>query len=126
MTEASVRDLPLAESGKYVVRDMELKGFMVVISKTAKSWAVQRDLWQGPRGNRRLVKSVRHTLGRVGAMPLRVAREKAFEAISLIQQGIDPNHQEPVQDLTLGRAWDDYAQAMISRGRQERSIEDYI
>ena len=79
LTEASVRDLPLAESGKYVVRDIELKGFMVVISKKAKSWAVQRDLWQGPRGNRRLVKSVRHTLGRVGAMPLRVAREKAFE-----------------------------------------------
>jgi integrase len=125
LTEASVRDLPLAESGKYVVRDIELKGFMVVISKKAKSWAVQRDLWQGPRGNRRLVKSVRHTLGRVGAMPLRVAREKAFEVISLIQQGIDPNHQEPVQDLTLGRAWDDYAQAMISRGRQERSIEDF-
>ncbi len=85
LTEASVRDLPYAEKRKYVVRDTEIKGFMVVVSKKAKSWALQRDLWQGSRGHRRLVRSVRCTLGRVGVLPLRVALEKALEAISLIQ-----------------------------------------
>ena len=125
LTEASVRDLPLAEAGKYVARDTEIKGFMVVVSKKAKSWAVQRDLWQGPRGKRRLVKTVRHTLGRVGSMPLRIAREKALEIISLIQQGIDPNHHDPVVEDTLGSAWDEYAEAMVTKGRAERSIHDF-
>ena len=98
---------------------------MVVVSKRAKSWAVQRDLWQGPRGNRRLVRTVRHTLGRAGIMPLRIAREKALEAISLIQQGVDPNHYEPAPELTLEGAWNDYVEAMIARGRAERSIYDF-
>ena len=125
LTEAVVRDLPFSNIGKYVKRDTEIKGFMVVVSKKAKSWAVQRDLYQGPRGQRWLVKTVRHTLGRVGIMPLRVAREKALEATSLIQQGVDPNHQEPVIENTLQRAWDEYADAMVAKGRAERSIHGF-
>lgn len=125
LTEATVRDMPLAKNGKYVARDTEIKGFMVVVSKKAKSWAVQRDLWQGPRGQRRLVKTVRHTLGRVGIMPLRIAREKALETINLIQKGLDPNHLEPIAENTLRRAWDEYAEAMVAKGRAERSIHGF-
>jgi len=32
-TEVAVRELSLAESGKYVMRDTEIKGFMVVVRK---------------------------------------------------------------------------------------------
>ncbi|MDH3660686.1 MAG: integrase arm-type DNA-binding domain-containing protein [Alphaproteobacteria bacterium] len=85
LTEANVKSLPPSDGRGYVVRDTELKGFIVIVNKKSSSWAVQRDLWQGPRGRRRLVRSVRHTIGRVGVMPLRVAREKALEAIHLIQ-----------------------------------------
>ena len=88
-----------------MVRDTELKGFVVIVNKKSSSWAVQRDLWQGPRGRRRLVRCVRHTLGRVGIMPLRVAREKALEAIHLIQQGVDPNKASETSIYTLADQW---------------------
>ena len=91
-----------SDNAGYVVRDTELKGFIVIVNKKSSSWAVQRDLWQGPRGHRRLVRSVRHTIGRVGIMPLRVAREKALEAIQLIQQDVDPNKPTESGDLYTG------------------------
>ena len=125
LTEAIVRDLPSADGRQYVVRDPELKGFLVVVGKKSKSWAVQRDLWRGSRGNRRLIRSVRYTIGRVGIVPLRVAREKALEAISLIQQGIDPNHQEPERILTLREGWSDYIAELHTKNRSPRTIADF-
>ncbi|MEZ5875594.1 MAG: site-specific integrase [Hyphomicrobiales bacterium] len=126
LTEAKVRGLSPATARGYVVRDTELKGFIVIVNKKSASWAVQRDLWQGPRGRRRLVRTVRHTLGRVGVMPLRVAREKALEAIQLIQQGIDPNKPEAISDLTLSQAWRDYEEALLTRRRADRTIKDFV
>lgn len=125
LTEANVRDLPYTDGRKYVVRDTEIKGFMVTVGRKSKSWAVQRDLWQGSRGNRRLVKTVRYTIGRVGIVPLRVARERAIEAISLIQQGIDPNNQEPESITTLRTAWDDYLTVLRTKQRSPRTIDDF-
>lgn len=115
LTEASVRGLPPATTRGYVVRDTELKGF--IVNKKSSSWAVQRDLWQGPRGRRRLVRSVRHTLGRVGIMPLRVAPEKALEAIQLIQQGVDPNKPKENEIYTLADQWQEYEATLRTRER---------
>ncbi|MEZ5935222.1 MAG: tyrosine-type recombinase/integrase [Alphaproteobacteria bacterium] len=124
-TEANVKDLPSAEGRGYVVRDTELKGFVVIVNKRSASWAVQRDLWQGPRGRRTLVRSVRHTIGRVGIMPLRVAREKALEAIRLIQQGVDPNKPHMIDELTLGDQWREYEASLKTRGRSDRTVADF-
>jgi len=125
-TEANVRDLPPSLGRGYVVRDTELKGFVVIVNRKSASWAVQRDLWQGPRGRRRLVRSIRHTLGRVGIMPLRVAREKALEAIHLIQQGVDPNKPHGTQEFTLSDQWREYEASLRTRDRSDRTIADFI
>ena len=45
------------------VRDSDLKGFMVVVNRTKKSYMIQRDLWRGPRGNRKLIGPRRVLLG---------------------------------------------------------------
>ena len=107
LTEANVRGLPPATERGYVVRDTELKGFIVIVNKKSSSWAVQRDLWQGPPGHRRLVRSIRHTLGRVGIMPLRVAREKALEAIHSFSRAwipISRQRPRPIHWLINGRS----------------------
>ena len=126
LTEANVRGLPPATARGYVVRDTELKGFVVIVNKKSSSWAVQRDLWQGPRGRRRLVRCVRHTLGRVGMMPLRVAREKALEAIHLIQQGVDPNKTSESSVYTLADQWREYEATLRTRERSSRTIADFV
>lgn len=126
LTEANVRGLPPATARGYVVRDTELKGFIVIVNKKSSTWAVQRDLWQGPRGHRRLVRSVRHTLGRVGIMPLRVAREKALEAIQLIQQGVDPNKPTETEISTLADQWQEYEVTLRTRDRSDRTIADFV
>jgi hypothetical protein len=41
-------------------------------------------------------------------MPLHVAREKALEAIHLIQQGMDPNTSREISVHTLGEQWRTY------------------
>lgn len=126
LTEANVRGLPPSPGRGYVVRDTELKGFIVIVNKKSSSWAVQRDLWQGPRGRRRFVRSVRHTIGRVGNIPLRVAREMALEAIHQIQQGIDPNQPDVTTTLTLEDLWKEYEENLHARGRAPRSIADFV
>ncbi len=110
---------------RQMARDTELKGFIVIVNKKSSTWAVQRDLWQGARGRRRLVRSVRRTIGRVGTMPLRVAGEEALEVIRLIQQGIDPNDPPPTRELTLHQAWQDYSEALTTRRRSSRTIDDF-
>ncbi len=126
LTEANVRGLPPSPGRGYVVRDTELKGFIVIVNKKSSSWGVQRDLWQGPRGHRRFVRSVRYTIGRVGIMPLRVAREMALEAIHQIQQGIDPNKPDVTTTLTLKDLWKEYEENLHARGRAPRSIADFV
>ena len=121
-----MKDLPSAERRGYVVRDTELKGFVVIVNKRSASWAVQRDLWQGPRGRRTLVRSIRHTIGRVGIMPLREARERALEAIHLIQQGIDPNESPTNEEITLGEQWHEYEASLKIRGRSDKTIADFM
>lgn len=62
---------------------------MVAVNKTSKSYKVQRDLWEGQRGRRRLIKTVRHTLGTTEDLTLEDARHKAEDAIRLLRRGVD-------------------------------------
>ena len=56
------------------IRDSDLKGFMVVVNKTSKSYMVQRDVWRGLRGNKKLLGPRRPLIGRVGVARSRESR----------------------------------------------------
>jgi len=59
LTEAGVKALKY-DGKPAVVRDAKVTGLLVAVNRTGKSCKVQRDLWQGPRGRKVLVKTVRH------------------------------------------------------------------
>lgn len=50
-------------------------------------------------------------------MPLRVAPEKALEAIQLIQQGVDPNKPKENEIYTLADQWQEYEATLRTRER---------
>lgn len=128
LTEAFVRGL--AQPTKpYVVRDTAVTGLMLVVNKTCKSYKVQRDLWVGTRGRRRLVKTVSHTLGTSDDLALDEARTLAMDVIARIKRGEDPNAPQPVdpaQTWTVERLYDEYADDMRRRECADRSIADAL
>jgi hypothetical protein len=69
LTEAIVSGLTPRDK-PYLVRDTAVTGLLLAVNKTCKTYKVQRDLWTGKRGQRRLVKTVRHTLGTTDEMNL--------------------------------------------------------
>lgn len=73
LTEANIK-APTYEGKPAIVRDAQVTGLLVAVNKTGKSYKVQRDLWQGQRGRKVLVKTVRHTLGGTEEMTLDDAR----------------------------------------------------
>jgi hypothetical protein len=72
-------------------RNAMATGLLVEVSKTGKSYKVQRDLWQGQRGWPKLVQTARHTLGTTEELTLEEAQTRAMAVIEQIKQGIDPN-----------------------------------
>ena len=76
LTEGLIKGLKF-EGKPTSVRDAKVTGLMVAVNKTGKSYKVQRDLWQGQRGRRKLVKTVRHTLGTTEELTLEEARTRA-------------------------------------------------
>lgn len=125
LTEAKIK--ALTYDGKpAVVRDAKVTGLLVAVNKTGKSYKVQRDLWQGQRGRKVLVKTVRHTLGGTEEMTLDDARSKATAMLDLIKRGIDPNAPppEPSADAggwTVRRMYEEYGADMRTRDCVERS-----
>ncbi len=128
LTEAFAQRLAFATK-PYVIRDTAVKGLMLVVNKTCKSYKVQRDLWVGRRGHRRLVKTVGYTLGTTDELALDEARTKAMEVIARIKRGEDPNAPPPVdpaQAWTVERMYEEYADDMRRRECAGRSIEDAL
>ena len=109
----------------YVVRDTEQKGFMVVVNKRSKSYVVQRDLWQGPRGHRRLVGTRRVLIGRVSEILLKDARTQAREVIALLARGEDPTERSTTSGVTLRKALESYEDWLQRKGRSARTIQWY-
>lgn len=128
LTEGFVKGLKF--TGKtLLVRDTAVVGLMVQLNKGGKSYKVQRDLWRGPRGRRKLVKTVRHTLGTSDEMTLEQARARAQEVIGQIKRGLDPNQPgtDPATGVwTVERMYDEYGRDMRTRGCAERSIKDML
>ncbi len=130
LTEAAVKALKF-EGAPSVVRDAKVTGLLVAVNKTGKSYKVQRDLWVGPRGRKKLVKTVRHTLGGTEEMTLDDARSRATAMLDLIKRGIDPNAPppEPSADAggwTVRRMYEEYGADMRTRDCVERSITDMM
>ena len=128
LTEAYIKGLPF-DGSAYVVRDTKITGLMVAVNKTSKSYKVQRDLWDGQRGRRRLVKTVRHTLGTTDELTLDDARIKAGDVIRMIKRGVDPNApyaEQKAEGWTIAIMFDEYAADMRQRQCSERSIEDML
>jgi hypothetical protein len=131
LTEAAVRALTF-EGKPRMVRDAKVTGLMVAVNKTNKSCKVQRDLWVGDRGRKRLVKTVSHTLGGTDEMTLDEARSRAIRVIEVIKSGIDPNapQPEPVAEQadtwTVRRMYQDYAADMTARECAPRTVLDIL
>ena len=130
LTEAFIKGLAF-EGRAYVVRDTKITGLMVAINKGSKSYKVQRDLWTGQRGRRRLEKTVRHTLGTTDDLTLEQARERAEAVIAQIRKGVDPNAPPPSPDegshaWTVERMYREYADDLRTRERADRTIDDIL
>ena len=131
LTEAAVRALTF-EGKPRMVRDTKVTGLMVAVNKTNKSYKVQRDLWVGERGRKRLVKTVSHTLGGTDEITLDEARSRAIRVIEVIKSGIDPNAPppEPVAEQadtwTVRRMYQEYAADMTARECAPRTVLDTL
>jgi integrase len=112
------------------VRDTKVTGLMVAVNKHSKSYKVQRDLWEGQRGRRTLIKTVRHTLGTTEDLTLEQARTKAEDIIRLIKRGVDPNaplaEQQKAEGWTVDMLFDEYAADLRKREKSERTAIDTL
>jgi integrase len=127
LTEGFIKGLPLGAAT--VVRDTKVTGLFVAVNKTCKSYKVQRDLWQGPRGRRTLVKTVRHTLGTTDELTLEEARLKAEDVIRQIKLGIDPNAplaNQKAEGWTVDILFDEYAADLRKRECADITIEKLL
>lgn len=127
LTEGFIQGLPLGSP--LIVRDTKVTGLMVAVNRTSKSYKVQRDLWQGQRGRRTLVKTVRHTLGTTDELTLEQARLKAEDVIRQIKLGVDPNAplaEQKAEGWTVDILFDEYAADMRKRECAERSVLDVL
>ncbi len=124
LTAAYVSSVPLGTP--MLIRDTKVTGLMLAVNKRSKTYKVQRDLWQGPRGRRTLLKTVRHTLGTTDELTLDEARLKAEDVIRQIKRGIDPNgsgQTDSAEAWTVGLLYDEYAADLRSRDKSNVTIE---
>ena len=122
-TEARVRSS--CEGKPAMVRDETVAGLLVAVGKGFKSYEVQRDLWQGPRGRRMLYGTVRHMLGGIGETILDEARSRVLAVPDRIEHGIGPTarcrprHGDVDRAPDLRGAWRGHARPVL-RGQVRR------
>lgn len=107
------------------IRDTAVRGLILAVNKTSKTWKVQRDQWI----NRR-VKTIRHTLGSTEELKLDEARTLAQEVILKIKSGVDPNAPPAPVDrshnsLTVSALWDLYEERMNRRECADSTISGF-
>lgn len=116
LTDRAIERLPQADRGQYVVRDVELRGFLVVVGAKRKTFTVQGEYW---KDGRRHYKKV--AIGPAHEMTTRDARVRAKELLVKISRGeLQPPPAPPTTtDVTLREAWARYKLAHLER--KERS-----
>jgi integrase len=123
LTEGYIKSLSY-KTRAFAVRDTAVKGLLVDVNKLSKSYKVQKELWVGQRGRRRLAKTVRRTLGTTEEMTLDEARTRALALVAEVKRGKDPNGTFGDIDAgqwTVGRMFDEYVADMARRECAERS-----
>ena len=129
LNERAVSRFLPATDGQYLVHDVDLKGFYLLIGKRRRTYMVQGDLkLDGKRG-----KSVKISVGSAEEMALREARSVAKLYLVELSHGRHPktpteqNVESPAgSEITLRQAWDRYREAhMIRKGRSEKTIHNY-
>lgn len=126
LTEGFVNSLPVDGRTTYNVRDTKVTGLIVSVNKRSKTYKVQRDLYRGDRGRRRLIKTVRHTLGTTDQLTLEAARLQAQDVIKKIMLGIDPNERAvttKAEAWTLDTLFEEYVTDLKKRDRADRTME---
>jgi len=125
ITEKAISPLPFAEKGNYVVRDIQLKGFTVIIGKRTKTYVAQGEYW---RNNQRQF-ALKTKIGEFGAITVRDARTQAKEILALIAKGQNPGEEkaeETAVSVTLMQAWNRYKEAYLERkGRSAKTVKEY-
>lgn len=128
LTEAYIRSLTYKDRA-FAVRDTAVTGLLLDVNKTCKSYKVQKDLWVGERGRRRLAKTVRKTLGTTEELTLDAARTRALDLIAEIRRGKDPNRTWEAVDSgswTVERMFAEYAADLRRRECAERTALDVL
>lgn len=108
-----------------IIRDAKDKGFIVAVNKRSISFKVQRDLWR----NKKLVKTVRHTIGNTKQINVTEARKRAKKIIADIENGIDPNAPSPIEAIaasnwTVGQMYEEYCKDLRKRECADRTPAD--
>lgn len=110
------------------IRDTEQPGFLVQAGKRGHaSYKLQADLWQGERGQRRLVRTIRHTFAAVHEMAPDEARNVARGYLSQIKRGTDPFRNgvsKKRKTWTVAEAFEEYARKSHPRPLSDRTKRD--
>jgi len=104
----------LSEIGEY--KDSSLSGFSLRISKSKKIFQVRR---------KRNGKDIRVKIGEYPAMNLKQAKDKAYQILSDIENGINPNEQRREhenQAVTLASVFNDY---LASKSLKDKTVLGY-
>lgn len=76
LTEGYIKS-PTYKTRAFAVRDTTVRGLLIDVNKLSKSYKVQKELWVGERGRRRLAKTVRKTLGTTEDLTLDEPRDRS-------------------------------------------------
>ena len=105
------------------IRDEDVKGLVLVVNRGGSSFVVQRDLWRGPRGRRRLLGTRRVLIGRTNAVSLKEARDRARGVIARMLAGEEPNAAQPTGGVTLRQALASFLDWQVRKNRSPRTVE---
>jgi integrase len=128
LTEGFINSLTY-RTRAFAVRDTAVRGLLVDVNKLSKSYKIQKELWVGERGRRRLAKTVRKTLGTTDEMTLDEARTRALTIIAEIKRGNDPNRTWENTDAgswTVERMFQEYVVDLNRRECAERTARDVM
>ncbi|WP_323766640.1 integrase family protein [Marinovum sp.] len=115
------------EGKSYQVRDASLPGFFAEVNKNRTSLKIQADLWVGETGRKIKVRTVRHTLGQVGEIPLTQAKLLAAEYLHKIKAGIDPfaTEKAPIHHWSHRELIENYIDECIDRDLRDATVNGY-
>ena len=106
---------PFTDSGQLLIWDTELRGYGLCVSRTAKTFIVQRDV-EG--------QSLRVTIGRYGIFTPEQARKEAQQLLFTMSNGIDPNAEKKArkrEQMSLRELLASFLKARKSLGARTRA-----